>query len=142
MPAPDTVAQFRKEQFRRDLLWVINSPRLLLDTPLTKLDEGQIDSDSLAKTIGEKPSHRVGYYFEALFLHWLTCIRRQELIAHRLQLQDATGRTTGELDFLVRDDLGQLCHWETAVKFYLHFPNEHRSHHICLLYTSPSPRDS
>ena len=53
-----------------------------------------------------------------------------EVVAHRHQLREPTGRTTGELDFLVRETGNVLCHWETAVKFYLHFPNQKRSHYI------------
>lgn len=123
----------------RDLAWVIGSPSLLehsypayngnvvADTwcsaqfdfrkPwLAKLDLAPLE---LHEYIAARPTRRLGHYFESLIAYWLTHIPDTQIIATNLQVQDEQ-RTLGEYDFLFRNDSNVICHWEAAVKFYLH----------------------
>jgi uncharacterized protein len=122
----------------RDLAWVIGSPVLLdpsypayhgqvLDDAwcsrqlqqseswLSKLD---LSPTSLHQFIETRPTRRLGLYFETLIKFWLLHRTDAEIIATNLQVHD-TKRTLGEFDFLIRDKLDGVCHWEVAIKFYL-----------------------
>ena len=118
--ADDTVAQ---TQAVRDLFWTIQSPSLVATSeaivPALEIDAQAIDPVFLLKFIRQAPEYRVGRYFERLVHFYLLHIRQFEMVAQGRQIHH-DGRTTGELDFVFRDHDGRLCHWETAVKFYLH----------------------
>ncbi len=109
----------------RDLNWAINSPSLI-ENCTDKLNV-QADEDVLAKQLFQfmenRISHRVGYYFESLVHFYLRNMRMVEIVGQRLQIQENC-RTIGELDFLFRDEQGELNHWEVAVKFYLYHPEK------------------
>ncbi|MEO6423537.1 MAG: DUF1853 family protein [Candidatus Nitrotoga sp.] len=122
----------------RDLAWVIGSPGLLDETWATYA--GRVVDDTWCRTqlktcaqwlaaldtepsrlhdfIAQRPTRRLGQYFELLIAFWLSHMPDTQVIATNLQVQDAQ-RTLGEYDFLFRDVDGNICHWETAVKFYL-----------------------
>jgi uncharacterized protein len=122
----------------RDLAWVITSP-ILLDASHADY-RGQVASDAwcaargrldapriaaldkapqpLHDYIAARPTRRLGHYFESLIAYWLTYIAPLDIVARNLQVRDAQ-RTVGEFDFILRDQAGQICHWEAAVKFYL-----------------------
>ncbi len=66
----------------------------------------------------------------------LTCSPRYELVAEEIQLNDATGRTIGAVDLILKDvESNQHEHWEVAIKFYLlhqgvwYAPNAHDQLH-------------
>ena len=115
-----------------DLLWAITSQPLLAESsdvastdPTLLVDEAltqRIDAKHLKQFLEKSSSHRVGRYFESLILYWLKHIRQLEIVAESLQIHDGN-RTIGEIDLVFRDEQHRLTHWETAVKFYLHFPN-------------------
>jgi uncharacterized protein len=120
-------------QAGRDLIWAINSPSLIR-SPADR-DEGNsdlgtgsecreidLDIDALESRLNEAPTRRVGHYFEQLIHYYLEEMRGLEIVAHGLQIHEG-GRTTGEIDFLYRDEHGSLCHLEAAVKFYLYLPD-------------------
>ena len=134
-----------KPQAIRDLEWVLKSPSLLTACPTLpesfasqNLAEAQDELHTFLAESSGKNEYRVGRYFERLVLFYLKHIRKVEIVANGLQLQEA-GRTVGELDFVFRDEVGQLQHWETAVKFYLHFSGSSKcgSHFI-----GPDSRDN
>jgi len=134
----DSFMDSLRDPIVRDLVWVIGSPGLLDETwaayagrvvddawcraqlitcfPwLAGLDN---DPHSLHDFIAQRPTRRLGQYFESLIAFWLAHIPDTQMIATNLQVQNAQ-RTLGEYDFLFRDADGNTCHWETAVKFYL-----------------------
>ena len=122
----------------RDLAWVIGSPGLLDETWAAYA--GRVVDDawcraqlktcfpwlagldnaphSLHDSIAQRPTRRLGQYFESLIAFWLAHTPDTQMIATNLQVQNAQ-RTLGEYDFLFRDAVGNICHWEAAVKFYL-----------------------
>jgi len=112
----------------------VNSPPLLADTRAVSnsnlrkltgwpLQPEQVDSDHLDAFLKERPTQRVGRYFERLVLYWLRHVRQVEVVAESLQVRDGK-RTIGEIDLLFYDEQRHLTHWEIAVKFYLHFPQD------------------
>ena len=124
-------------QIARDLRWVVESPSLIdipiRSVPVRRLSapKGLLEDGELHAVAENLPSHRVGRYFEQLILHWLSAIRRCDEIRYGVQVKDKN-RTLGEIDFMFTDESGIRTHWETAVKFYLHFPqaNSSGSHFI------------
>lgn len=128
-----------RSQAIEDLLWVLQSPPLIVGAnvvePIT-VDADAIDAAELTEFLAMRPGHRVGKYFENLVLFWLERIRKVEIVATNIQIQDGT-RTLGEIDFLFRDEQGNLNHWEASVKFFLHFPNDNGSH-----YPGPNASDN
>ena len=100
-----------------DLAWAISGPRLL---------QQSIGSLELPPDLPPTPvptNHRVGYYFEDLVRHYLRHRPDLEVLVENQQIQEGT-RTLGEVDFIFRDlATGRVHHWETAIKFYLHFPD-------------------
>lgn len=132
----------------RDLTWLLTSQGLIdRSVSAARVDQslesaglnfcGEELNEFLNRQTG-KGSHRVGRYFERLVLFYLERIRKVEIVAAGLQIQEG-GRTVGELDFVFRDEQGQLQHWEAAVKFYLHFSGEHISGSHLI---GPDPRDN
>lgn len=117
-----------ESQHVRDLKWVITSPSLIKspnkDTISSQFtNKLPIDEQDLASFLTQYTSFRVGTYFEGLVLYWLEKICNLNIIAKQLQVFEEN-RTVGEIDFVFEDEAGILNHWETAVKFYLHFPTE------------------
>jgi hypothetical protein len=132
----------------RDLAWVIGSPGLLdetcaayagrvvddawcrtqLKTCAQWLATLDIEPHSLHDFIAQRSTRRLGQYFESLIAFWLAHIPNMQIIATNLQVKNAQ-RTLGEYDFLFRDADGNVCHWETAIKFYLQAEplSEHRA---------------
>lgn len=65
-------------------------------------------------------SRRLGHYFERLYHYALASILEWPVLLRNTPVRDSSGRTLGELDFVVRNpSSGQLAHIEVAVKFYL-----------------------
>lgn len=103
-----------------DLVWAVSSPSLLATARSGDLlDPSLVDAEELMQFLNEDKQARVGYYFEQLIHFWLKRIRGLEIVAHRQQIHEGK-LTLGELDFVFRDESGELNHWEAAVKFYLH----------------------
>ena len=114
------------------LAWLCQAPQLL-DTPRcfplrdylpddwpSRLAVWAGDPEARPAGLSQPPNPRLGYYFEALYDAVLTDLLGWTVLARNLQIQDATGRTVGELDFLVRNPhTGAVEHHEIAVKFYL-----------------------
>ncbi len=111
-----------------DLIWSIASPSLITDedrddvaTATWEADE--VDPKHLKDFLETRSTYRVGAYFEDLIHYWLAHVRKVDVLAHGRQIRVGK-QTQGELDFLFRDEQGILTHWETAVKFFLHYPEE------------------
>ena len=138
-PLPqDSLMDSLRDPAVRDLAWVIGSPGLLdetwapyagrvvddawcraqLKTCVPWLAGLDIDPHNLHDFIAQRPTRRLGQYFESLIAFWLAHIPDMQMIATNLQVQNAQ-RTVGEYDFLFCDADGNICHWEAAVKFYL-----------------------
>ncbi|RFC37259.1 MAG: hypothetical protein DID92_2727743324 [Candidatus Nitrotoga sp. SPKER] len=138
-PLPkDSFMDSLRDPVVRDLAWVIGSPGLLdetwpayagrvvddvwcraqFKTGFQWLAELDNTPHSLHDFIAQRPTRRLGQYFESLIAFWLAHITDTQIIATNLQVQNEQ-RTVGEYDFLFCDADGDICHWETAVKFYL-----------------------
>jgi len=122
----------------RDLAWVIGSPGLLaaeypayqnqvvndawcnaqLHAGAAWLARLDLAPQPLHDFIAARPTRRLGHYFESMVKFWLLQMPDTHLVATNLQVKDKQ-RTLGEYDFLFRYASATLCHWETAVKFYL-----------------------
>lgn len=119
-------------QLERDLIWAINSPSLIRPnrdcgiTDWNRLHTAEIDSNMLRSAFETAQPRQVGRYFEQLIHCYLKRIRRFDVLEHGLQIQE-NGQTVGEIDFVYRDGTGRLCHCETAVKFYLYYPDAEES---------------
>ena len=122
----------------RDLAWVIGAPGLIDATMPAYI--GHVVEDRWCSTqlkncaawlealdnspqplhqfIAERPTRRLGHYFETLIAYWLAQIPGTKIIATNLQVQNAF-RTEGEYDFLFSNGDAKIIHWEAAVKFYL-----------------------
>ena len=129
------------ETLLADLMWAINSPSLAhvgeAYIQPTQITVSEVDLDELVAFVGTPPL-RVGRYFERLVAFYLTKIRGVDVIAQQRQIV-LDGRTLGEIDYLFRDESGQLVHLETAVKFYLHLPGQpHNGSHL----VGPNANDS
>jgi hypothetical protein len=141
-------------QVVRDLAWAIGSPsllrsgggdrvsddwcRLAFHDRIPWLRELDKKPDELLAWLAQRKSRLLGVYFESLIEYWLTHWRRMRLHAARLPLKEA-GRTIGEFDFLFCDRyLGIDYHWETAVKFFLHYRQEGNVDD----WLGPNPRDT
>lgn len=139
-PESESTHDLLKSQHVRDLKWAITSPSLIKNSNKNSnknsissqfTNERPIDEQDLAAFLTQYTSFRVGHYFEGLVLYWLEHICHLKIIAKQLQVFEEN-RTVGEIDFIFEDETGILHHWETAVKFYLHFPqnNPTGSHFI------------
>jgi uncharacterized protein len=119
----------------RDLAWACFSPSLLdaqqLDSELYNCQPAltprrlqflkQLDDKPLPliQFIEQRPSRRLGLYFERLWHFFLQQDPDIELLAHNLPVREA-GITIGEFDCLYRCLATRQCfHLELAVKFYL-----------------------
>lgn len=139
----------------RDLAWVIGSPPLIqgphagmrwldrqdcvdaLDACQPYLDHLDRDPEPLLTRLAEQPDQRLGHRFETLIACWLEHDPRFDVLAHNLQVQDASG-TVGEFDFIVYDHRDRLyLHLEVACKFYL---GVHHTEHTASWY-GPMLRD-
>jgi hypothetical protein len=117
-----------KSQSLRDLHWAITSASLISHS---SQDPGRweppdlslVNEQELMDFLVPYSRFRVGQYFEGLVLYWLERIRRLKIVAQNQQLF-VGNQTVGEIDFLFEDEAGELTHWETAVKYYLHYPAE------------------
>jgi len=120
-----------------DLAWALSSPPLVCSEDagcvwlqsdwfdevyqaalpwLLTLDK---DPAALVYLLAQQKDHRLGKYFETLWLFWLQNQTRYELVESNLQVI-IDGQTLGEMDFIVFDTKqGVFLHWELAVKFYL-----------------------
>lgn len=133
----------------RDLEWALQSPNLL-EGPSVVTEEWCKETlekhrESLLK-LDENPeplrqylakncrSHRLGIYFEALISYWLSTVLKVDDLHQNTAIRQ-NGVTLGEFDFLFKDPKTHLNrHWETAVKFYLYYPQSR-------LYYGPNAKD-
>lgn len=115
------------EQALSDLNWVIGSAALQNHIcSLHGLSPLQsVDPVHLMEFLQQRFCVPVGRYFEWVVHYYLEHCLQLDLIAHGKQIQ-VGNRTVGELDFLFRHD-DQICHLETAVKFYLYMEQPHSS---------------
>lgn len=125
-----------ESRYQRDLKWAVMSPDLIIESPGEKeaanlIHEASINEQELAAFLTPYAKFRVGEYFEGLVLYWLEKICHLKIVAQQQQIREGK-QTIGEIDFLFEDEAGELNHWETAVKFYLHYPvdNPTGSHFI------------
>ncbi|MFP6764292.1 MAG: DUF1853 family protein [Planctomycetaceae bacterium] len=136
-------------QVIQDLEWTLTSPGLIATPEPVDNTADSLTAETLNPYHAElcsflelqnshRNDHRVGRYFEQLVLFYLQRIRRVDMVASGLQIHEQ-GRTIGELDFVFRDESGQLQHWETAVKFYLCFPGSAEPGQNLI---GPDPRDN
>jgi hypothetical protein len=120
----------------RDLAWLLFSPDLLSNsragaplaqpaataterkTTLAWLAALDRDPAALHAQVHKPSLTRLGFYAEALLEYFLTHGPHARLIAANIPLRTAE-RTLGEVDFLLKNVLGERLHWELAVKFYL-----------------------
>jgi len=130
--------QFQSPQVR-DLAWAILSPSLMKTTDhsqhfsdvffqqsfsdiLPHLQQLDQHPTPLISHLEHTTNHRLGPYFERLWLYWLRHNPRYRCLAHNVQIQE-DGKTLGEFDMIVQDlDSGAIEHWELAIKFYLGIP--------------------
>lgn len=83
-------------------------------------------------------NQKLGHLYEDALEHLLEQSDALSLLSSNLQVVNDEGRTLGEMDFVLRDHLGNCnCHLELAVKFYLAYrgPNGWR-------YPGPDARDN
>ncbi len=147
-----------KNQFVRDLTWVISSPPLfdnLSEYPLvnfftndffnSEFDENNQQLYLLDKNPELLTDHIVmgnnkllGKYFESLVEFWLLHLKRYELLSKGMQV-DVNGETIGEFDFILRDRfLNRFIHLEAAGKFYLNLKNSDSWE----TFIGPNPNDN
>jgi uncharacterized protein len=90
-----------------------------------------LDADHLRHWIGPSTDTknlplRLGRFAERLLHYALLFGPTHELLAAHLPIrndqQQGDHTTLGELDYLVRNRLGEVAHWELAIKFYLAQP--------------------
>lgn len=98
---------------------------------LTTLTPEQIHHqiNSLNAAEGAAPL-RLGRYAEKLLGLFLRTSPLFSVCAEGLALREHTEdvfRTVGEVDFIVRDQIGRLAHWELAVKFFCYQPPQTRA---------------
>jgi hypothetical protein len=127
-----------KTQEVRDLAWACFSPPLVHIEQLVEKTSGiractppltarrqqwleRLDSDpgALLAHLTQRPTHRLGVYFERLWHFFLQHDTETELLAHNLGVHHA-GRTLGEFDCIYYcHQRGSHIHLELAVKFFL-----------------------
>lgn len=122
------------ERWKRDLLWVVNSPDLLsisVNLGQQTLSEEDFDLDELTRWCCDRKQSRVGLYFEELVHFYLQEHMHHDMLLRHHQVFDGK-RTLGEIDFVYRDQDGVVTHLETTVKFFLYHPtaNGFESHYI------------
>ncbi len=136
----------------RDLAWVMDSPSILSNRPELVSDthcqtilksnypwlcEQDRNPELFDRWLDKLKSRRLGYYFEYLVEYWLTqCVADKNFASH-IRVFDQS-RTIGEFDFLFKThDSNCSYHWETAVKYYLHFESSEEP----LRWYGPNARD-
>lgn len=83
---------------------------------LLRLDQNPYE---LQRYLSSQNTFRLGFYYESLVNFWLTQSPQFEVL-FKNQILSYEGKTTGEFDFIIRDNLtDKIIHLETAVKFYL-----------------------
>lgn len=116
----------------RHLAWLCGAPSLVECGPEFSLIN-HLPADTLERLLAldQNPepllahlengtSRRLGHYFERLYHFALASILEWPVLLRNTPVRDSTGRTLGELDFVVRNPTsGGLTHIEVAVKFYL-----------------------
>ena len=129
------IAYMNSRQIREDVNWLLNCPDLLQgDGPHLQLGkDAPLNLGPLRTT-----PWKVGRYFEALVAELLINSKTHVLCDSSRQIQLA-GQTIGELDFIYLDLDEELTHCETAIKYYLYYPNLNwtGSHFI-----GPNPHDT
>jgi hypothetical protein len=153
--APGDITQFHDPAVR-DLAWLLFSPALLsasqagapLACAVTSDERGAalswlatLDHDpaSLHAQVYKTSLTRLGFYAEALLEYFLRHGPNARLIAANVPLR-SSGRTLGEVDFLLESALGERLHWELAVKFYLHI-GEAEGRAVLADYVGPNLQD-
>ena len=129
------IVYMKSRQLRDDVNWVLNCPDLLQgDGPHLQLGNDALLNLGPLRTTPWK----VGRYFEALVAELLINSKTHILCDSSRQIQLA-GQTIGELDFIYLDLDEELTHCETAIKYYLYYPNLNwtGSHFI-----GPNPHDT
>ena len=119
---------------------------------MTSLREAPLLVGDLAKApaldralLGDAPTsgslnfgQKLGHLYEDALENLLEQSETLSLLASHLQVVDDSGRTLGEMDFLLRDrSSGEAYHLELAVKFYLAYPKA-----AVWDYPGPDPRDN
>lgn len=122
----------------RQLAWCIGSPALISGDAIVTdqwLSTAFEDARTWLASLDEAPeplqhalerchSYKLGVRFETFIAFWLHQHPRFKVHATNLQVVD-DGQTLGEFDFLFTDlESGETHHWETAVKFYLSWPQQ------------------
>lgn len=106
---------------------------------LTTLDTNPLP---LQEHLANCNSHRLGYYFEALWAFFLDYHPELELLGHNLQVQDSE-RTLGAFDFIYRHiPTKSIYHLEVAVKFYLFIGGHPELSSNQMLWPGPNPKDN
>jgi hypothetical protein len=125
----------------RDLAWACFSPALLTIEDLVPAGSGinscalqltpqrslwleQLDHDAsaLLEHLAQRPTHRLGVYFEQLWHFFLQQDEGTDLIAHNLPVHDGV-RTLGEFDCIYYSQQRRRhVHLELAVKYFLGLP--------------------
>lgn len=151
-----------KTQEVRDLAWACFSPPLLnlrqpptsapgitscalLLTPPRQAWLAQLDLNAkpLIRHLSQRPTHRLGIYFEQLWHFFLQQDPEIELISHNLAIQ-YQGRTLGEFDCLYYCHRRERhVHLELAVKYFLRIPPPQGSNLASTLsdWVGPDNRD-
>jgi len=112
-------------------------------TPARRLWLERLDRDAapLLTHLAERPTGRLGLYFEQLWQFFLHSDSQVELLAHNLPVQD-TQRTVGEFDCLYYCRRRQRhVHAEFAVKYYLGVPAADGARGGGTHWLGPDPRD-
>ena len=123
-----------RKRWLADLLWAANSPNLLSVNetffPPHCVAES-VDVKQLANWCIQNRQARVGLYFEDL-VHYLLAYQFNYRILLRHQQVFNGKQTVGEIDFVFQSDEGLVTHLETAVKFFLYYPQSKgfESHYI------------
>ena len=126
----------------RDLAWACFSPALLHVEQITNGSTGitgcalqlnphrkewlrHLDDDAAAllEYLSQRPTHRLGLYFEQLWHFFLQHDATTDLITHNLAVVDQ-GKTVGEFDCIYYDHQRERhVHLELAVKYFLGVPH-------------------
>ena len=129
--APDSTQTSNedREAWLEALHWVMTRPGLVGGlpggaAPLMAPDDPRLDVllrhtraawPDLAKTL---TSHKLGLAFEALVVWGMEHGLGWSVLGRDVQIFEGK-RTIGALDLVVRDELGEVTHWEFAYKLYL-----------------------
>lgn len=98
---------------------LLSTPMLAADLPMASIFDRSLLSLSVTSDVLNF-DQKLGHLYEDALAILLNCSDHLEVLASHLQLVNASGRTLGEFDFLVRDKARQqTIHLELAVKFYL-----------------------